>query len=136
MTYDALRDTKFPLVNGAGEIPAAGFGTLFKDPAVTTKAVKDALEVGFRHIDCAERYQNEDKVGVAIQEVLKAGKVRREDIFITTKLWNTNHRPERVGPAFEAKPPTSSNGSYRLLSNAYALCLSTRRKPDSKRRTG
>ena len=103
MTYDALRDTKFPLINGAGEIPAVGFGTLFdKDPTVTTQAVKDALEVGFRHFDCAERYRNEEKVGVAIQEVMKAGKVRREDLFITTKLWNSNHRPERVAPAFEA----------------------------------
>ena len=60
------------------------------------------MEVGFRHFDCAERYRNEEKVGVAIQEVLKSGKVRREDLFITTKLWNTNHRPERVAPAFEA----------------------------------
>jgi diketogulonate reductase-like aldo/keto reductase len=102
MTHDALRDTKFPTNNGSGEMPAAGFGTLFKDLSVTTQAVKDALEVGFRHFDCAERYQNEEKVGVAIQEVLKAGKIRREDMFITTKLWNTNHRPERVGPAFEA----------------------------------
>jgi len=102
MTYDALRDTKFPLINGSGEMPAVGFGTLFKDLTVTKQAVKDALEVGFRHFDCAERYQNEEMVGVAIEEVLKAGKVRREDLFITTKLWNTNHRPERVAPAFEA----------------------------------
>jgi diketogulonate reductase-like aldo/keto reductase len=84
-------------------MPAVGFGTLFdRDPTLTTQAVRDALEVGFRHFDCAERYRNEEMVGVAIQEVLKAGKVRREDVFITTKLWNTNHRPERVGPAFEA----------------------------------
>ena len=104
MSHDALRDTKFALINGAGEMPAVGFGTSFtgKDPKVTTQAVIDALKVGFRHIDCAERYRNEEMVGVAIQEVLKEGKVRREDIFITTKLWNNNHRPERVGPAFEA----------------------------------
>lgn len=99
---DVLRDTKFPLVHGSGEIPAVGFGTLFRDLTVTTQAVKDALETGFRHFDCAERYRNEDMVGVAIQEVLEAGKIRREDLFITTKLWNTNHRPERVLPAFEA----------------------------------
>jgi diketogulonate reductase-like aldo/keto reductase len=116
MTYDALRDTKFPLINGAGEIPAAGFGTSFtgKDPAVTTQAVKDALESGFRHIDCAERYRNEDKVGVAIQQVLEAGKVRREDVFVTTKLWNNNHRPDRVAPALEA--------SLRCLQLDYIDC--------------
>lgn len=102
MTHDPIRDTRFPLVNGAGAMPALGFGTLFKDLTVTTPAVKDALAVGFRHFDCAERYRNEEMVGVAIQETLLAGKVRREDLFITTKLWNTNHRPERVAPAFEA----------------------------------
>jgi diketogulonate reductase-like aldo/keto reductase len=60
------------------------------------------LEVGFRLIDCAERYRNEDAVGDAIQEAFKAGTVQREDVFVTTKLWNNNHRPERVKPALEA----------------------------------
>jgi diketogulonate reductase-like aldo/keto reductase len=101
-SYDALRDTTFVLNHGSVEMPAVGFGTLFRDLSVTTQSVKDALEVGFRHFDCAERYRNEDMIGVAFQEVLAAGKVRREDLFVTTKLWNTNHRPERVQPAFEA----------------------------------
>lgn len=100
--HDALRDTRFPLIHGSGEMPAVGFGTLFRDLSVTTQAVKAALEAGFRHFDCAERYRNEESVGVALQEMIEAGKVRREDVFITTKLWNTNHRPERVEPAFEA----------------------------------
>ncbi|PWT96793.1 MAG: dehydrogenase [Candidatus Melainabacteria bacterium] len=104
MTHDGIRDTKFPLAHGSGDMPAAGFGTSFtgKDPSVTRQAVKDALEVGFRHIDCAERYRNEEKVGVGIREFLQAGKVRREEIFVTTKLWNNNHRPERVRTALEA----------------------------------
>jgi diketogulonate reductase-like aldo/keto reductase len=59
------------------------------------------LETGFRHFDCAERYRNEAAVGEAMQEVFKAGIVRREDVFVTTKLWNTNHRPERVKSAFD-----------------------------------
>jgi diketogulonate reductase-like aldo/keto reductase len=100
--HDALRDTLFPLVHGSGEMPAVGFGTLFRDLSLTTQAVKDALETGFRHFDCAERYRNEDQVGIAIKEMIEAGKVRREEVFITTKLWNTNHRPERVEPAFAA----------------------------------
>jgi len=100
--YDDLRDTRLPLANGAGHMPAVGFGTLFRDLSLTTQAVRDALDAGFRHFDCAERYRNEAQVGVAINEALEAGKVRREDLFITTKLWNTNHRPERVKPAFEA----------------------------------
>jgi diketogulonate reductase-like aldo/keto reductase len=69
---------------------------------VTRQAVKTALEVGFRHFDCAERYRNESAVGEAMQEALKSGAIKREDLFVTTKLWNTNHRPERVRPAFEA----------------------------------
>jgi diketogulonate reductase-like aldo/keto reductase len=100
--YDDLRDTKFPLNNGSSAMPAVGFGTLFRDLSVTTQAVKAALEAGFRHFDCAERYRNEEQIGVAFKEVLDEGQIRREDLFITTKLWNTNHRPERVLPAFEA----------------------------------
>eukprot|EP00659_Diplonema_papillatum_P005025 gene5025-7708_t len=83
-------------------MPAVGFGTLFRDLTATTQAVTQALEAGFRHFDCAERYGNEAQVGAAIHDAVAAGKVRREDLFITTKLWNNNHRPERVVPAFEA----------------------------------
>ena len=83
-------------------MPALGFGTLIPDAAVTISATRDALEAGFRHFDCAERYGNEREVGEALQAGLAAGGIAREDIFVTTKLWNTNHRPERVEPAFEA----------------------------------
>ncbi|XBS70331.1 aldo/keto reductase [Acerihabitans sp. KWT182] len=100
--HTVLHDTKFPIKQGSGAMPAAGFGTLFSDLSVTRQAVKDALDTGFRHFDCAERYRNEDQVGMALEEALQSGGVRREELFITTKLWNTNHRPERVLPAFEA----------------------------------
>ena len=100
-TSDMLRYTRIP-THGSGSIPAAGFGTLIPDPLVTKQATKAALEAGFRHLDCAERYRNEAAVGEAIQEAFTAGTLLREDLFVTTKLWNTNHRPERVKPAFEA----------------------------------
>ncbi len=100
-TSDMLRYTRIP-THGSGPIPAAGFGTLIPDPLVTKQATKAALEAGFRHLDCAERYRNEAAVGAAIQEAFTAGTLLREDLFVTTKLWNTNHRPERVKPAFEA----------------------------------
>jgi len=99
---DTLRYTRIPLTHGSGAIPAVGFGTLIPDPLATKQATNTALEVGFRHLDCAERYRNESAVGDAMQAAFKAGTVRREDIFVTTKLWNTNHRPERVKPAFDA----------------------------------
>jgi diketogulonate reductase-like aldo/keto reductase len=82
-------------------MPAVGFGTLIPDPFATRQATKTALEAGFRHFDCAERYRNEEAIGEAMQEMFKAGRIRREDVFITTKLWNTNHRPERVKSAFD-----------------------------------
>ena len=82
-------------------MPALGFGTLIPDAATTISATRGALEAGFRHFDCAERYRNEREVGEALQAGLAAGVAAREDIFVTTKLWNSNHRPERVEPAFE-----------------------------------
>jgi diketogulonate reductase-like aldo/keto reductase len=99
---DTLRFTRIHLTHGSGAIPAVGFGTLIPDPLATNQATRAALEVGFRHLDCAERYRNEEAVGDAMQEAFKAGTVQREDLFVTTKLWNTNHRPERVKPAFDA----------------------------------
>jgi aldehyde reductase len=93
---------RVPLNHGGGDMPALGFGTLIPDPAGTIAATRDALEAGFRHFDCAERYRNEREVGEALQAGLAVGGIAREDIFITTKLWNSNHRPERVAPAFEA----------------------------------
>lgn len=113
-TPDTLRYTKIPLAHGTGAIPAVGFGTLIPDPVATRQATKAALETGFRHLDCAERYRNEAAVGEAVQEALKAGTVRREDLFVTTKLWNSNHRPERVKPAFDA--------SLKRLQIDYADC--------------
>ncbi|TCL73822.1 aldo/keto reductase [Rhizobium sp. BK251] len=111
---DMLRYRTIPLANGAGAIPAVGFGTLIPDPGATRQAVKTALSVGFRHLDCAERYRNEEAVGDAMQEAMAAGTVSRDQLFVTTKLWNTNHRPERVKPAFEA--------SCRRLQVEYVDC--------------
>jgi aldehyde reductase len=102
MTEFDFRATKLPLSNGTGFMPALGFGTLIADMAETVSATRNALAAGFRHFDCAERYGNEREVGEALQAGLAAEGIAREDIFVTTKLWNTNHRPELVEPAFEA----------------------------------
>src|ERR1700761_195820 len=101
-TPSPFQSTRLPLSREAGLMPALGFGTLIPDAAETISAVRDALAAGFRHFDCAERYRNEREVGEALQAGLAAGGIGREDIFITTKLWNSNHRPERVEPAFQA----------------------------------
>jgi alcohol dehydrogenase (NADP+) len=97
-----FRDRRLPLRDGTGFMPALGFGTLIPDAVETKNATRDALAAGFRHFDCAERYRNEPEVGQALGEGIAAAEIAREDIFVTTKLWNSNHRPERVEPAFDA----------------------------------
>ena len=99
---DDLRYTKIALNNGSSTMPALGFGTLIPDPVATRSATKAALEAGFRLLDTAERYKTEKEVGEGMQEVFQGGKIKREDVFVVTKLWNTHHRPELVKPAFEA----------------------------------
>jgi len=99
---DSLRDRKLPLRGGAGMMPALGFGTLIPDASETRNATRTALESGFRHLDCSERYRNEEQVGQAIREAIQARRINRNDLFVTTKLWNNNHRPDRVQPAIEA----------------------------------
>jgi len=99
---DNLRYTKLALNNGSGAMPALGFGTLIPDPVATRTATRAAMEAGFRQLDASERYRNEREVGEAMQEVFKAGVIGRGEVFVATKLWNNNHRPERVRPAFEA----------------------------------
>ena len=64
------------------------------------EAVEYALKIGYRHIDAAAVYGNEKEVGKGIDAALKAG-VKREDIFITSKLWNTNHAVKDVVPALK-----------------------------------
>lgn len=99
---ESLSQRRFVLNDGSGAIPALGFGTSLSDNTKTRDAVKTAVQAGFRHLDAAERYRNEAEVGAALKELFAQRTVRREDLFVTTKLWNNNHRPERVRPALRA----------------------------------
>lgn len=83
-------------------IPALGYGTWQAPPGVVGAALKVAITAGFRHIDCARIYCNEDEIGTALQELFAEGVVRREDLFITTKLWNNDHNPDVVESACRA----------------------------------
>ncbi|KAL6853663.1 hypothetical protein ACP4OV_019692 [Aristida adscensionis] len=87
--------THFVLNTGA-KIPSVGLGTLLADPAVVVDAIYAAVKAGYRHIDCARAYGNEKEVGCALQKLFEEGVVNREDLFITSKLWNDHHAPEDV----------------------------------------
>ena len=85
-------------LNNGVEIPCVGYGTFRTAPAVTAQAVQDAIAAGYRHIDTAKVYENEVGVGQGI----KAAGVPREELFVTSKLWNTDRGYEATKAAFQA----------------------------------
>ncbi|MFK7769489.1 MAG: aldo/keto reductase [Mariniblastus sp.] len=92
-----MKKYKFP----QGEMPAVGLGTWKMEDGTATAAVKMALECGYRHIDCAPIYLNEPDVGTAFAEVFGKGDIKREDVWVTSKLWCNRHRPDLVQGALE-----------------------------------
>nr|WP_320010752.1 aldo/keto reductase [uncultured Desulfobulbus sp.] len=86
-------------LNSGDQIPALGLGTWKSSPGTVAAAVKEAIECGYRHIDCAPIYGNEPEVGQALGEIVQAGTIKREELWITSKLWNNAHAPELVEPA-------------------------------------
>tara|TARA_B100001245_G_C22855225_1_gene411143 strand:- start:12 stop:959 length:948 start_codon:yes stop_codon:yes gene_type:complete len=78
-----------------------GLGTWKSDKGLVYNAVRKSIEVGYRHIDCAAVYGNEAEIGEAFRDAFKAGDVKREDLWVTSKLWNTAHKKEAVKPALE-----------------------------------
>ncbi|OAD52082.1 Aldo-keto reductase family 1 member B10 [Eufriesea mexicana] len=92
--------TTVTLSNGC-KVPVLGLGTwqAADDPSVVEQAVRDAIDAGYRHFDCAFIYGNEKEIGKALREKIAEGVVKREDLFITTKLWNTMHEKDNVVPA-------------------------------------
>ncbi len=83
------------------EMPAIGLGTWKSQKGKVGNAIEIALNNGYRHIDCAATYGNEDEIGEAFSKVFSEGKVKREDVWVTSKLWNDSHKKEDVIPALK-----------------------------------
>ncbi|CAM1510842.1 Fc.00g083550.m01.CDS01 [Cosmosporella sp. VM-42] len=93
---------KTATLSSGHKIPLIGYGTWQAAPGEVGNGVYEALKVGYRHLDLAKIYQNQKEVGEGIKKALKeVPGLKREDIFITSKLWNTKHRPEDVEPALD-----------------------------------
>jgi alcohol dehydrogenase (NADP+) len=82
-------------------MPIIGLGTWKAAPGDVYQAVKEALKIGYRHIDCALIYGNEAEIGKALSESIAEGVVTRKELWITSKLWNDSHAPEDVKPALD-----------------------------------
>lgn len=89
-------------LNTGASMPLVGLGTWKSDTGEVGRAVEFALEAGYRHIDCAAAYLNESEVGESLSNVFKQGQLKREDVFVTSKLWNMAHKAEDVRPRCEA----------------------------------
>jgi diketogulonate reductase-like aldo/keto reductase len=88
-------------LSGSGSMPSAGLGTWKIPNDETSGVIHEALRVGWRHLDCACDYGNESEVGAGLARAISDGICRREDMWVTSKLWNTFHDPKHVRLACE-----------------------------------
>ena len=88
-------------LNTDATMPIIGLGTFLSTPGEVYQAVRWAIKLGYKHIDCAAIYRNQEEIGQALHDAFKEGDIKREDLFVTSKLWNDSHAIDDVRPALE-----------------------------------
>ncbi len=91
--------TKVHIFSNGDRMDLLGLGTWKSEPGDVGKAVREAIRIGYRHIDCAAFYGNEAEVGRAVRNAIREGEVTRQDLWIISKLWCNAHGKRNVGPA-------------------------------------
>ena len=92
---------KYYTFKNGDKIPMLGLGTWKASTGEVYGAVMEAIKLGYRHIDCAWMYGNEIEIGLAIKDAISDGIVKREELWVTSKLWNNSHGKENVVPALK-----------------------------------
>jgi alcohol dehydrogenase (NADP+) len=98
-TSKSRRSQKAHAFANGDSMPLIGLGTWKSDPGDVYEAVREAIRIGYRHIDCASLYGNEAEIGNALRDAVRDGEVTRKDLWITSKLWSNAHGRENVEPA-------------------------------------
>ena len=88
-------------LNTGSQMPIIGLGTFLSSPGEVYQAVRWAIKLGYRHIDCASVYGNQSEIGQALHDAMKEDGIKRTELFITSKLWNDSHLADDVKPAIE-----------------------------------
>ena len=92
---------KYLNLNTGAKMPIIGLGTWKSKEGEAYQAIRWALKLGYTHFDCASIYGNQEEIGQAFHDAFKEDNLRREEIFITSKLWNDSHNPKDVLPALK-----------------------------------
>ena len=124
-------------LNSGARMPVIGLGTWQSSPDKVGQAVEHALsECGYSHIDCAAIYRNEKMIGQSLKNVFDEGKRKREEVFVTSKLWITEHRKEKVRKACETSLADLNLDYVDLYLMHWGIAAMSVEEPNSPNRNG